>query len=195
MRIGITGTIGCGKTLVAHTLSALGAAVIDTDEIARRVVEPGTPGYESVKARWGEAVLGPDGELDRKKLGEIVFGDAAQLRELNNVLHPLIGAATAQAIRSVPPDRVTVLVVPLMYESGFDALVDTVWVVAADEERVIDRIVRRDGISEAEARARIASQMPQEEKIRRANVVIRNTGAIEDTRRQVVEEWNRIGKT
>ena len=194
MKIGLTGTIGSGKSLVASMLEGLGAAVIDTDEIARHVVEPGTQGLEKIVSRWGSGVLDGDGKLDRKQLANIVFDDAGQLRELNGMLHPLIMRETAERIAGVPAGKVTVLVVPLLFESGFDAIVDRVWLVTADEQAIVDRIRMRDDATEDEARQRIAAQMLQSEKEKRAHLIIRNSGSVEETRKQVLEAWSKIEK-
>lgn len=192
MRIGLTGTIGSGKSLVADTLEDLGAVVIDTDQVARDVVMPGTPGLRAIVDAWGEQVLQPDGTLDRQKLADIVFVDDAQRQKLNGILHPLIGQETARRMASAPPDRHIVLAVPLLFESGFDKLVQSTWTVAADEKILVQRIIARDRVSEEHALQRIRSQMPQKDKIERSNVVIYNNGSIEDTRRQVRKAWSEI---
>jgi dephospho-CoA kinase len=194
VKIGLTGTIGSGKSLVSAALRDLGAVVIDTDEVARDVVAPGTPGLLSLIGNWGPEVLAPGGTLDRKKLADIVFKDESQRIKLNAILHPLIGMETARRMAEAPPGRHIVLEVPLLFESGFDRLVDVVWVVAADEEMLVRRVCERDAAAEPEVRARMRAQMPQQEKIRRAHIVIYNNGSIEDTKRQTAEAWNNLEK-
>lgn len=191
-RIGLTGTIASGKSYVADILEELGARVVDTDLLAREVVEPGTAGLQMIVERWGEGVLDEQGRLDRKKLADIVFVDEDDRRHLNSIVHPLVFKRIAELIRDVPPDTVVVLVVPLLFESGMDSSMDSVWVVTADEETLIKRMTDRDGFSREEALSRIRAQMPQEEKIKMAQVVIDNGGSQEDTRRQVLAEWNKL---
>lgn len=192
VRIGLTGTIGSGKSLVADMLQELGAVLIDTDQVARDVVLPGSPGLALIVAQWGGKVLSANGELDRQKLADIVFVDDQQRRKLNGILHPLIGRETAQRMAAAPPGRHVVLAVPLLFESGFEKFVERVWTVAADEETLIARITARDNVSREHALQRIQSQMPQQQKIERSNVVIYNNGSIEDTRRQVRKAWSHI---
>ena len=194
MKIGLTGTIGSGKSLVASLLEELGAFVIDTDVIAREVVAPDTPGWREVVKTWGEDVLAPDRTLDRRKIADIVFQNESERKKLNGILHPLIGAETVQRMNAAPADTHAVLVVPLLFESGFDKLVERVWVVAADEEVLMRRVAARDDCSAEHVKSRIATQMPQQEKIDRAHVVITNNGSVDETRQQVVEAWNNIEK-
>lgn len=189
--IGLTGTIGSGKSLVSHILSELGAGIIDTDKIAREVVEPGTESLGRIAGRWGGGVLNEDGTLNRDAVSDIVFNDEAERNWLNGLLHPVIGRETARRIGESSAD-VVVLEVPLLFESGMNRMAHENWVVAAREEQLIERIRRRDGCSRENAEARIRAQMSQEEKKKLADVVIDNSGGEEETRRQVEEEWRRI---
>lgn len=191
--IGLTGTIGSGKSTVARMLAELGADVIDTDEIAREVVLPGTPGLKAVIDAWGEQVLAPDGALDRERLAEIVFEDEKQRVRLNGILHPLIGIETQRRI-SESEARVIVLVAPLLFESGMDKIVRQRWVVAASEASLVERICARDGCAPDHARDRIGSQMSQDEKIALADVVIDNSRSVGQTRKQVEEAWRKLEK-
>jgi len=191
--IGLTGTIGSGKSFVAGVLGELGAEIIDTDVIAREVVEPGTEGLEAIVDRWGEEVLKEDGTLDREAVAAIVFKDDSERQWLNGLLHPMIGRETARRIEASDA-RVVVLVVPLLFESGMDRMVESTWVVAADERKLVERITGRDGCSEEEALGRIRSQMSQVEKMKRADVVIDNSGSMEQAREQVEEAWQQIEK-
>jgi dephospho-CoA kinase len=191
--IGLTGTIGSGKSTVAGMLAELGADVIDTDEIAREVVRPGAPGLLAIVETWGPEVLAADGTLDRDRLAEIVFDDGKQLLRLNGILHSLIGLETQKRITKSKAE-VVVLVVPLLFESGMDRIVQQRWVVFADENTLVYRICGRDGCSPDHARRRIESQMSQDEKKARADVAIDNGGSIENTRGQIEEAWRELEK-
>ncbi|MEW6202891.1 MAG: dephospho-CoA kinase [bacterium] len=195
MRIGLTGTIASGKSFVASILEELGAVVIDTDNIARIVVEPDTDGWKVIVERWGKDILLPDGTVDRKKLAEIVFTDSAERKTLNAILHPLILKQTLEEIRKSPPDANIVLLVPLLFETGFERFVDSVWTVTAPENTIVQRLIERDAITEEQARARISAQMPDKEKTRQADVVIDNGGTREQTRRQVIAIWRNVAKS
>lgn len=191
--IGLTGTIGSGKSAVARMLGELGADIIDTDEIARDVVKPGTKGLGTLVAEWGEDILNPDGMLNRDKLARIVFKDEKDRIKLNSILHPLIMEETGNRLADSKAP-VAVLVVPLLFESGMDKIVSQRWVVTAAEGELIRRICERDGCEPDHARDRIRSQMSQEEKIARADVVIDNGGTLERTRAAVGEAWKRLEK-
>jgi dephospho-CoA kinase len=190
--VGLTGGIAAGKTAVADLLAARGAALIDTDLLAREVVMPGQPAYQDIAAAW-PAVVRADGTLDRQALGAIVFNDEAARKRLNGMTHPRIRQlmldrlAALQAAQDPPP--MAVLVVPLLFENGLDAMVQESWLVAVSPETQLARLMGRDGAGEADARARIASQMPQEEKLKRATRVVWNDGDREALARAVDEAW------
>ncbi len=192
--IGLTGGIASGKSTVARMLRELGAQVVDADQVAREVVEPGTPAYDDVVRTFGEAVLDSDRRIDRKKLGAIVFADADRRKALNAITHPRIAAATAQKLAALAASGVPVafyeaaLLVENQVHHGLAGLI----VVAAPLQAQIDRVVRRDSLSEAEARARIAAQLPLSEKVKSATWVIDTGGSMEDTRAQVNKVWNEI---
>lgn len=191
--IGLTGGIGSGKSTVAGMLRELGATVIDADEAARAVVEPGTAGFsEVVDAFGGEFVKA--GRLDRAALAQLVFRDREARLRLNSITHPLVRdwmLERQQEAERRGEERV-VLEIPLLYENGLDAAMKAVIVVTVPEALEVRRLVEGQGYSEAHARARIASQMPLEEKVRRAAHVIDNSGSREETRRQTVETWRSI---
>jgi len=193
MLIGLTGTIGSGKSAVARMLAELGADIIDTDEIAREVVLPGTPGLNRIIEIWGAGMIAPDGTLDRDKLARTVFADEAQRKKLNGILHPLIMMETQKRI-TASKAQVIVLVVPLLFESGMAGIVNSKWVVTAPDEILLSRICSRDGCEPEHARDRIRSQMSQDEKIALADVVIDNGGTLEQTRTLVKEAWDKIEK-
>ena len=186
--IGLTGGIASGKSTVSSALQDLGAVVIDADEVARLVVEPGQPAWRDIVAVFGEAVLNPDGTLNREALGTRVFGCPGRLQELNRITHPRVIKYFQEELRRIEkeqPEVIVVLDVPLLFESGMDKMCDEVWVVWIDRELEITRLQERDGLSRDEALQRIEAQMPLEEKVQKADRVIDNTGTVEDTFRQV----------
>lgn len=192
--IGLTGTIGSGKSYVANVMAENGATIIDTDLIARDVVAPGTEGLKRISERWGDKVLNADGTLNRDAVAKIVFNDESERAWLNSMLHPIIAMETAKRL-GASRSRITVLVVPLLFESGMDKSVDQTWVVVADENELLDRICARDNCEREAASARIRTQMPQDEKRKRADVVIDNSETKENTKRKVLEAMSRIEKS
>lgn len=196
--IGLTGGIASGKSLVSEYLGELGAQIIDADEIARQVVQPGKPALREIVAEFGWSILSADGTLNRKKLGLLVFSDPAKLDRLNLITHPYILAEIRQVLerfRASSTCRVIVLDVPLLFEVGLERLVDEVWVVAVDYHTQLKRLIKRDNLTEDEARSRIAAQMPLEEKIKSAQCVIDNRFSPQETKRQVKKLWDEINRT
>lgn len=186
LRIGLTGGIASGKSTVAGFFGELGADVIDTDEIARTLVRPGSAALTRIVERFGADVLTADGALDRRRLRAIVFGDPESRRQLEAILHPPIRAeALARAEASTAP--YAVIVVPLLFETGFDRLVDRRLVVDCPESQQIDRLVARDGVGEVEARAMLAAQLTRSERKQRADDCIDNSGSLASTRSRVRE--------
>jgi dephospho-CoA kinase len=179
MHVGLTGGVGSGKSTVAAMLAEHGAVVIDSDLVAREVVEPGTPGLAAVVERFGSAVLAADGTLDRPALASIVFGDDAARAELNAIVHPLIGERTAQMTMAAPEGAVVVFDIPLLVESNMAAGFDTVIVVEAAVPLRLERLAGR-GMAEADARARIAAQASDEQRRAVAGELISNNGSRED---------------
>lgn len=193
--IGLTGGIASGKSLVSGYLRELGAQIVDADEIARQVVQPGKPALREIVAEFGESVLNTDGTLNRKKLGLLVFSDPEKLDRLNLITHPYILAEIRRVLerfRASSTCRVIVLDVPLLFEVGLELLVDEVWVVAVDYPTQLKRLIKRDNLTEDEARRRIVSQMPLGEKIKRAQYVIDNRFSLEETKQQVKKLWDRV---
>jgi dephospho-CoA kinase len=191
--IGLTGGIASGKSTVAGTLRGLGAQVIDADVLAREVVAPGTPGLRAVATRF-PGVLCPDGALDREALGARVFADPAERAALNALLHPLIQAAFAARVDALARrgERVVVYDAPLIVENGLHVLLDGLIVVALPPELQIARLRARSGLSEEAARARIAAQLPLEDKLRHATWVVDNAGSPEHTLAQVRRIWEAL---
>jgi len=179
LRIGITGGIGAGKSAVTARLRELGAAVIDADEAARAVVEPGTEGLRQIAARFGSGVIGAGGALNRPALAAVVFGDEEARAALNGIVHPLVREwMLDQEKRLLDEKGLIFWDVPLLIETGMAEWMDRVWLICAPEEERIRRIMARDGASEEAARKRIESQMPEVEKRRFADEILENTGAL-----------------
>ncbi|MCW2505108.1 MAG: coaE [Actinomycetia bacterium] len=189
LRIGLTGGIGAGKSAVARLLTERGAVLVDSDAIARDVVEPGTPGLAAVTAEFGEDVLLPSGELDRPALGAVVFGDPQRLAALNAIVHPLVGARAAELVAAAPPDAVLVHDVPLLVENGLAPHYHLVVVVEAPEDVRIARLTGSRGMAESDARARMASQATPTERAAAADVLIRNDGHFSALGSAVGELW------
>ncbi len=177
--IGLTGGIASGKSTAARILQSLGAVTIDSDQIARRIVEPGKPAWKDIVEYFGPEILNKDSSLNRIKLGLHVFSDPGELQKLNNITHPRIMEAIReelQRIKGQSPQAVVVLEVPLLYETKMDSLCDTVWVVWVDRDTQIERLMARDRISREEAVRRIESQLSLDEKAQRADLIIDNSG-------------------
>ncbi|MET9412922.1 dephospho-CoA kinase [Streptomyces klenkii] len=189
LRVGLTGGIGAGKSEVSRLLASYGAVIVDSDRIAREVVEPGTPGLAAVVAEFGDAVLTPEGALDRPRLGAVVFADPDRLAALNAIVHPLVRARSAELEAAAAPDAVVVHDVPLLAENGLAPLYDLVVVVDAGTGTRLDRLVRLRGMTPDEARARMAAQATREARLAVADIVIDNDGPVEALERQVAKVW------
>lgn len=194
MRIAVTGGIGSGKSAVTARLAARGAVVVDADQIAREAVEPGTPGLAAVVEEFGAAVLRPDGSLDRAALAAIVFADAERRAALEAIVHPLVGRRSQELLDAAPPGAVVVYDVPLLAETAalgraddFDAVV----VVVAPLETRVERLVAR-GLTEADARARIAAQASDEQRLALADHVIDNGGGLAELGAAVDVLWEHV---
>lgn len=187
--VGLTGGIGAGKSTVSAALAERGAVVIDADAITREIQEPGTEVFDAMVERFGERIVGPDGRLDRPAVADIVFADADALADLNAIVHPAVGAEIARRLgEEVGGDHVVVLDVPLLVESGRDDLAGLV-VVDVDPEIAVERLVRHRGFRESDARSRICHQAPREERLARADLVIDNSGSLDDLRPQIERCW------
>jgi len=195
LNVGLTGGIGAGKSEVTRRFAALGAVVIDADAIAREVVEVGMPGLDSVVAEFGREVLAADGSLDRAAVAALVFADPKARERLNAVVHPLVGQRVAELMAQVAatdPDAVVVHDVPLIVEAGIRDRYDLVVVVDAPVDVQLDRLTRLRGMTESDARARIAAQASREQRLEIADHVIVNDGDLAELDAQVTAVWDAL---
>ncbi|NLJ77446.1 MAG: dephospho-CoA kinase [Peptococcaceae bacterium] len=198
--IGLTGNIGSGKSTVAHRLRELGAKIIDADQVAREVVLPGAPALREIAEHFGPEVLDSAGELNRKKMGSIVFADPCAMEKLNNITHPIIKADIGRQIEECRKGkggrrpRALVVDAALLIEVGLEKDADEIWVVKIDQEEQVKRLAKRDNLTQEEALRRIAAQLPQEEKLRHATRIIDNSGDKDRTIRQVDCHWDNMLK-
>jgi len=191
--IGLTGGIASGKSSVARILESLGVVVIDADQLAREAVSPGEEAYRSIVAGFCDGILNPDRTINRQALGKIVFADPAARRRLERITHPAIARLADQRLTALRNAGAPVVVYmsPLLIEAGVTSRVDEIWVVYADRETQVARLMLRDGLGREEALQRLAAQMPMEEKRTLGRIVIDNSGTPEETERQVKDLWER----
>lgn len=189
--IGITGNIGTGKSTVADMLADLGAETIDADRVAHSVMRRGTEAHDRIVEAFGGRILTPDGEIDRKELGEIVFNDRRALARLEAIVHPATLERIDHRVALASTDVMAVEAIKLI-ESGLANRCDSVWVVTCRREQQIERLVYHRDLSREEARQRVEAQPPPEEKVARADVVIDNSGSLPATREQVETAWDEV---
>lgn len=187
MIIGLTGSIASGKSTVSKMLKEMGYPIVDADLVARQVVEPGSETLEKIEAAFGSEVILPDGTMDRKRVGDLIFNDPASRKMLNDIIHPAIRAEMMrQRTAFLEAGNETVIMdIPLLFESKLLNFADKILVVSVTEENQLARLMERNGLTEAEARARIASQLPMSVKEAGADAVIYNNGTLEETKRQL----------
>lgn len=190
--VALTGGIASGKTTVANLLAEHGALLIDSDQLAREVVEPGTPGLAQVVTRFGEQVLTQTGRLDRQALGEIVFADAAARADLNAIIHPLVRRRRAELIAQAAAGRIVVSVIPLLVETGLVDQFDAVVVVDVPSQTQVARLVRRNDISPEQAQARLDAQASRAERLAAADWVVTNSGSRAELEAQVERLWSQM---
>lgn len=185
--IGLTGSIACGKSNVSATLAELGAHVIDGDLLSREVTAPGGMALPALREAFGDGIFHPDGTLDRRALGSLVFGNEEALTRLNGIIHPMVIALTRQRIEAarLSGADLCVLDMPLLYETGMESLCDRVWCVWLPQETQLQRLMDRDGFTREDAEARLRSQLSADEKAARADVVIDTSGSIEYTKSMI----------
>ena len=192
--IGLTGGIGSGKSTVSQFLAELGAVILNADEVGHEALKPDSEIWRQVVAAFGRQILTPDGNIDRKKLGDIVFGNAESLSRLNQIMHPRMYALVKAQLEEYRRQgtRVVVLEAPLLLEAGWTSLADEAWVTTAPEATVLKRLEERSGMSQAESLARIRSQLSTEERVRHADVVINTDCTLDELRLKVKELWQRL---
>jgi len=195
--VGLTGGIASGKSTISGFLKKLGAVVIDADKISRQVVEPGEKAWQKIRDYFGPQVLNPDQTLDRKKIADIIFDDQEERDALVNIIHPVVINKTKQLIAKYKENNTIPLIVvdaPLLIEAGLNKIVDEVWVIDVDREIQINRVMKRDQISQKAAEKRINSQMPTYEKLKYADRVINANISLKETLAQVKEIWADVVK-
>ncbi len=192
--IGLTGGIGSGKSTVSQFLAELGAVILDADEIGHEAFKPDTEIWRQVVAAFGRQILTPDGNIDRKKLGNIVFSNPESLSRLNQIMHPRMYALVKAQLEEYRRQGVGVVVLeaPLLLEAGWTSLVDEVWVTTAPEATVLKRLEERTGMSQAESLTRLRSQLPSEERVRQADVVINTDCDLDELKSKVKELGQRL---
>ena len=193
--IGLTGGIGTGKSEVARLLQSLGASVISADEVGHEAYAPDSESWREVVDTFGKEILQPSGEIDRQKLGAIVFSDPQQLGKLNAILHPRMARMVADRIQVLRDQGASTVVVEaaLLFEAGWDSLVDEVWTTDSSVELVVERLQARNGMDEKEARRRIDSQMDPAERIERSDLVVDNSSDVSALEQTVMALWdNRV---
>ena len=196
--IGLTGGMASGKSTVSRLFRAWGAFVADADEISRRALDPGTECYEKTVAAFGREILFSDGTVNRKQVAGIVFSDAKALETLNGIIHPYVHetiVSESKRAYAEAPKRLIVWDVPLLFETGYDAEVAKTVVVTARQSLRVQRIVDRDGSTKAAALRRIHAQMPDREKVRRATLVIRNNGTLQELEQRTREVFDELLET
>lgn len=198
--LGLTGNIACGKSTVIAMLRELGAEVIDADSVTHMLQQPGQPVYQQIIEAFGQEILQPDGRLNRRALGAIVFNHPEELRRLEQIVHPAVrrhildwlDECAARAAQQPGLKQVAVIDAIKLLESGWKPLCDQVWVVACSKQQQLQRLTSTRGMSNEEALQRIEAQAPQQEKIAQADVVIDNSGSLEQTQDQVREAYRRV---
>lgn len=192
--IGLTGGIASGKSTVSRLLAEMGAIILDADKVGHEALSPGTEAYRDIVATFGEEVLLPEGQVNRKKLGEIVFNNPEALARLNRIMHPRMYRMMAERLEAYRRQGVPLVVLEaaVLLEAGWTPLVDQVWVTQVSEETAIRRLVDRNGFSEAQARARVRSQLTPEQRAQHADIIIDADCPLAQTERQVRELWQGI---
>lgn len=187
MLLGLTGGISTGKSMISKYLSELEFPIVDADKIAHQVLESDLSVISAIKEQFGSDVAGING-IDRKKLGQIVFGNEAKLKELNQITQPAIRTKIVDEIKTLNQNHnLVVLDAPLLFEEGYAGMVDVVMVVTSDESIQLSRLMKRNKLTQADARKRITAQMPLQQKVKHADIVIDNSGTVADTQKQVLK--------
>ena len=192
--IGLTGNFGTGKTTVSQSLAELGAIIIDADRLGHELLQPHSQAYQEVVAAFGKAILRPNREIDRDKLGQLVFADATALAQLNRIMHPKMYKVAQERIEQYRKQgtKVAVLEAALLIEAGWTPLVDQVWVTVAPDHAIVNRLKNQRRLAEEQILARLHSQMRSEDKIKRADAVIDTDCPIDDLRAKVTQLWQNL---
>ena len=192
--IGLTGGIGSGKSTVSQFLMELGAVIIDADKVGHEAFLPDTPAWRDVTAAFGQDIITPSGEIDRKKLGEIVFNDPESLSRLNRIMHPRMYDMMQARIEEYRKQGVAVVVVEaaILIEANWQSLVDEIWVTVTPEDTVIKRLKEQRGLDEEQTRARIRSQLANDERMKYADVLINNNGDLDEIGAEVKALWDKL---
>lgn len=193
--IALGGNIASGKSAVSGILASLGAAIVDTDVIARDIVRPFAPAWHGVVKEFGWEYILPDNNIDRIKLGNLIFRDESARKKLNAITHPLIREVAAEKIKRLDRDdalKAIVIVIPLLFESDFPIRYDESWFVAADDDLRLSRLMERDKIEREKALIKISAQMPQADKVKKADKVFYNNTDIDELERAVRSEYNKL---
>ena len=192
--IGLTGGIGSGKSTVSKFLAELGAIIIDADSVGHEAFEPDTDAYREVAETFGREILTPAGEIDRHKLGRIVFADAKARDKLNRIMHPRIHSIVRDLIEDYRRRGVKVVIIeaPLLIEAGWSNLADEIWITAAPRHTVMERLTRRSGLTRTESLARIHSQLKHDERIKHADVIIDTDCTLDELQTRVQELWQNL---
>ena len=190
--IGLTGGIASGKSAVASILSEFGATIIDADKVAKELVEPGQSAWHDIHKAFGNDILLADGSLNRQQLGELIFNDPIKRQILNSIIHPKVIEECQKRLEHYKEigKKAVILEVPLLIETGMDTMVDEVWLIAVDVQTQVDRLIKRDGLLRGQALKRIESQMPLEEKIPKADIIIDGQLNINEVRSYLKILWN-----
>ena len=192
--IGLTGGIGSGKSTVSQFLMELGAVIIDADKVGHEAFLPDTPAWRDVTAAFGQDIIAPSGEIDRKKLGEIVFNDPESLSRLNRIMHPRMYDMMQARIEEYRKQGVAVVVVEaaILIEANWQSLVDEIWVTVTPEDTVIKRLKEQRGLDEEQTRARIRSQLANDERMKYVDVLINNNGDLDEIGAEVKALWDKL---
>lgn len=194
--IGLTGGIASGKSAAVHFIEERNIPVIDADKLAREIVEIGSDTLKDIVYVFGEGILNEDGSLNRKNLADIVFRDAFKLKELNTITHRRIGILVKDKLSEYEKEgeKIVVIDAPLLIESGLSKLVDIIWVIDVDVKTQIERVMERDSATEEEAKSRIYSQLPREERVKWADIVIYNNESLEELKKNIFKHLDNLGK-
>ncbi|HQL01661.1 MAG TPA: dephospho-CoA kinase [Smithellaceae bacterium] len=195
LNVGLTGGIACGKSTVARMFVDLGGHLIDFDRLAHEVQEPGRPAWHDVVAAFGRAILRADGTIDREKLGAFVFNSPEKMKTLNDIVHPRVyeeWRRRLDRLKSIDPQAIVFSDVPLLFEGGKQILFDLTVLVMIAPEAQIDRLMARNNLCQADAELRLACQMPIEQKIPLADIVVDNSGGVDETKKRVAQVWHEL---